>query len=207
VPLRRPREVIRLLALAVDAKGEYFPGHSEGVAYVVQLMGTEAGFSPSHLADLQLAAMLHDVGKLRIPDDVLTAPRRLTASEFEVMRRHPAWGANIAAAMHGIEHLAPWILHHHEHFDGGGYPAGLSGEDIPYESRILLVADAFHVMTSVRPYQPARTRSEAIMELRKNSGTQFCPRAVSLLVDRSEREAWTMPQLPPDPSGPPGATR
>lgn len=195
MPLRRPREVIRLLALAVDAKGDYFPGHSEGVAYLVQLMGTEAGMSYDHIGQIQLAAMIHDVGKLRVADAILGAPRRLTEPEMAVVRKHSQWGANIVAALDELAFMAPWILHHHEHFDGSGYPDGLVGESIPFESRILLVADAFHVMTSARPYRPTPlTRSEALIELRDNMGTQFCPVAVSLLADRAEREAFSLPR-------------
>lgn len=191
--------MIRLLALAVDAKAQYFPGHSEGVAYLVQLMGNEAGFEPTHIADIQLAAMLHDVGKLRIPDAILVAPRRLTLEEFEVVKQHSTWSANIAAGLAGLEHLAPWVRYHHEHFDGSGYPEGLVGDAIPFEARILLVADAFHVMTSHRPYAAARTRSQAIIELRDHAGTQFCPVAVGLLANRAEREAFSLPSLPTDP--------
>lgn len=180
--VQRPREVVRLLALAVDAKGDYFPGHSEGVAYVVQLMAAEAGLGGTHLADIQLAAFLHDVGKLIVPDEILNAPRKLTNAEYDVMKTHTRAGARIARGMVGIEHVAPWVEHHHEHFDGSGYPDGLVGEDIPAQARMLLVADAFHVMTSDRPYRRALTRIEAIAELEACAGSQFCPTMVKLFT-------------------------
>lgn len=177
--------LVRTLSHAVDHKGAYFPGHSEGVAYIVQFVGREYGFDGATLRRLQIAAMLHDVGKLRIPDRILLAPRRLTEDEFEVIRCHSSWSANIARAISGFDDVADWILHHHEHLDGSGYPDGLTGQDgIPWQSRLLLVADAFHVMTAWRPYREAMSRSEALAQLREHAGTQFCPVWVEALVSR-----------------------
>jgi HD-GYP domain-containing protein (c-di-GMP phosphodiesterase class II) len=190
----RPLEVARLLAQAVDAHGDYFPGHSDGVAYVIRLMATEAGIPEEHVRKMQVAAALHDVGKLHVPSFVLGAPRRLTAEEFEVMKLHPVWGEEIVSSLgyssqEGFERwpiadVATWIRHHHERVDGAGYPDGLAGDEIPLESRMLFVADAFHVMTSNRPYSASRTRSQAIRELIDCAGTQFCPRAVAMLTNR-----------------------
>lgn len=195
--MMRPLEVARLLAQAVDAHGDYFPGHSDGVAYILRLMGSDADLPESQVRKLQVAAELHDIGKLRIPATILSAPRRLTDEEFELMRLHPVYGAEIAEAMGysseegfdrwPIADVAPWIRHHHERVDGTGYPDGLRGDEIPLESRMILVADAFHVMTSNRPYQRSRTRTEAMEELVRRAGTQFCPRVVAMITLRNSR--------------------
>lgn len=180
----RPTEYVRSLAMAVDAKGNYFPGHSDGVALVLRLMTSEIEMTRDHVGRLYVAAMLHDVGKVLVPDHILNAPRRLTDEEYRKVQAHPIWSSEIASCIAGCEDVVPWVRHHHEHFDGSGYPDGLSGEEIPFESRMLLVADAFHVMTSQRPYQQTRSRSGAMNVLLANSGTQFCPDAVGLLVAR-----------------------
>ena len=190
--MRRPNEYVRLLANAVDAKGAYFPGHSDGVTYLVRLMGSEAGFDEPMLDRLQIAAMLHDVGKLMIPTEYLVKPGRLTEGEWWTMRQHSAWGAMLCERIAGAEFASSWVLLHHEHFDGGGYPTGLRGESIPFEARIIHVADAFHVMTSNRPYKDPMTRSEALGEILSLSGQQFCPHAAALLAGRQEQviDSW-----------------
>src|SRR4051794_32118863 len=144
---------LRSMAGAVDIKGGYVPGHSDSVAYLMSMMGREAGYSPESIRLLELAAFAHDVGKLRLPDAVLLAQRPLTVEEEAMVRQHPVWSAHVAAGLEGAEAIVPWVRHHHEHWDGSGYPDGLSGEAIPWPSRMLLVADAFQVMTTDRPYQ------------------------------------------------------
>jgi HD-GYP domain-containing protein (c-di-GMP phosphodiesterase class II) len=134
------------------------------------------------VARLRLAAMLHDVGKVAIPEAILRKPARLTADEMAIVRKHAEAGAEIAAGIHGLEGIAPWIRHSHEHVDGSGYPAGLSGDDIPLESRLLLVADAFDAMTSDRAYRAAMPAADALAELRRCAGRQFDARCVELLA-------------------------
>jgi HD-GYP domain-containing protein (c-di-GMP phosphodiesterase class II) len=196
---KRPHEFIRTLAQAVDAKGDYFPGHSDGVAYFIGIMCQEGGFGDDETQQAMMAGLLHDVGKVMIPERILGAARRLTPEEFGVIKTHSGWGAEIVRRVDSAAFAAEWVLHHHEHFDGSGYPEGRKGEEIPMVSRMLLVADAFHVMTTTRPYQAPRTRSDAIAELKALAGKQFCPTAVSLLVDRHEHvvDDWL-------PAGPPG---
>jgi len=181
----RPPEFLRVLAAAVDLKADYFPGHSDGVAYLLRLMGTEAGFDERDINRLFTAALLHDVGKIMLPEAVLAAPRPLSLAEFALMERHVEWSAVVASSSERTVEMAPWVLHHHERWDGKGYPAGLSRHEIPMPSRMLLVADAFHVMTNARPYQPARSRSEALEEIQDKAGTQFCPEAVAMLCNRA----------------------
>ena len=181
----RTLDFCRSIARAVDAKAAYFPGHSDGVAYIAQLIGREMGYDSLMLRRLQAASLLHDTGKLRVPDAILLAPRKLTDEEFEVMKCHSAWSAQIATGLSGFgQDIAVWIRHHHEAFDGSGYPDGLKGEDIPWQARLMLVADAFYVMTAYRPYQQAKSRTEAIIELVAHSGTQFDPQYVDVIMDR-----------------------
>lgn len=182
----------RALAQAVDYKAGYVPGHSDGVAYLIGMMSREAGYDTFTTGRLELAALIHDVGKLRIPDSILLAERKLTEEEFTLIKHHSVWSANVAAAFDEMEDIIPWVRHHHERWDGGGYPDGLKGEDIPWPSRMILVADAFHVMTTDRPYQRSRTRREALEILQANTYTQFCPTASSLLQSRGK---W----IPADP--------
>lgn len=193
----RTRQIVRMLALAVDAKGDYFPGHSEGVAYLSSLMAAAGRFDPGHVYALQIAAMLHDVGKLHVPDAILGAPRKLTEDEMTMMREHADWGARLASTIAGVEGVALWIRHHHECWDGSGYPDGLRGEEIPLESTVLHVADAFHVITSERPYSRARSRSEAVEELLAHEGTQFSPLALSMLADQVENGIRLDPEWKP----------
>jgi polar amino acid transport system substrate-binding protein len=184
---QRTLDFCRSIARAVDAKATYFPGHSDGVAYLTQMIGREIGYDDVTLRRLQAAALLHDTGKLRIPDVILLTQRKLTEEEFEVMKCHSIWSSQIAKGLTGFDKdIAIWIRHHHEHWDGSGYPDGLKGEEIPWQSRLMLVADAFYVMTAYRPYQRARTRTEAILELIKYSGTQFDPQFVDVLMDRPQ---------------------
>jgi HD-GYP domain-containing protein (c-di-GMP phosphodiesterase class II) len=134
------------------------------------------------VARLRLAAMLHDIGKVAIPEAILRKPARLTADEMAIVRTHAEAGAEITARIEGLEGIAAWIRHSHEHVDGSGYPAGLRGEDIPLESRMLLVADAFDAMTSDRAYRPAMPAADALAELRRCAGRQFDARCVELLA-------------------------
>jgi HD-GYP domain-containing protein (c-di-GMP phosphodiesterase class II) len=200
VPWRRSSLVttLRALAAAVDFKAGYAPGHSDGVAYLIAIMAREAGYDEEITKQLELAALVHDTGKIRLPDNILLAERPLSTQEFTLVQQHPIWSAELAQGFNDLNFAVPWVLHHHEHFDGSGYPSGLAGDDIPWPSRMMLVADAFHVMTTDRPYQRSRTRREAFDILHEQAGRQFCPIAVELLETRCD---W----IPADPplSAPP----
>lgn len=174
----------RSIAHAVDAKAGYVPGHSDGVGYLMGMMAREAGYHSDTLHQLELAALLHDSGKLLIPDAILLVERKLTLGEYEVIKTHSIHSERIARSLDGAEMVVPWIRHHHERWDGTGYPDGLRGDEIPWPSRLLLVADAFHVMTTDRPYQRSRTRVDALRELEAKSESQFCPTATELLMSR-----------------------
>ena len=168
------------LARAVDLKDSATRSHCETVAELSALLAEELGFDPERCARLRMAGLLHDVGKIGISDAILQKPGELTAEEYEIMKTHTALGSGILSAA-GLYDEAFWILHHHERFDGDGYPTGLAGTDIPVESRILFVADAFEAMTGERPYSEAQPDHEALAELESHAGTQFDADCVAAL--------------------------
>ena len=168
------------LARAVDAKDSYTRSHCETVAELCVLMAAELGLDADRVSRIRLAGLLHDVGKIGISDAILQKPAPLTPDEAAVMRTHPDLGAHIVSAAELYEE-AEWILHHHERLDGHGYPDNLAGDEVPLESRIIMVADAFEAMTSDRPYRPRRAVEEALAELDRHVGTQFDPHCVAAL--------------------------
>jgi diguanylate cyclase (GGDEF)-like protein/putative nucleotidyltransferase with HDIG domain len=171
------------LALAVDAKDSYTRSHCQTVSQLCVLIATELGVGSDTLARLRLAGLLHDVGKIGIPDSILKKPGALSDEEYEQMKSHSLLGAAILEAA-DMRVEADWVRHHHERIDGAGYPDRLAGSEIPLESRIILVADAFEAMTSDRPYRMAPGQAYAIDELRRHAGTQFDPAIVEALVRR-----------------------
>jgi HD-GYP domain-containing protein (c-di-GMP phosphodiesterase class II) len=138
---------------------------------------------PEQTREVGQVALLHDIGKIGVPDSILQKPGPLTESEWAVMRTHPAVGAEMVSCVVGLGHLAPAVRAEHERWDGCGYPDGLRGEDIPLSSRIVFACDAFHAMTSDRPYRRALSREAAVAELERGSGSQFCPTAVKALLE------------------------
>ena len=161
------------LAAAVDERMAVHHEHSNSVAALAGAIGRRLGWDDAEVSRLRLAAMLHDVGKVRVPDEILRKPGPLDDDEWREMARHPVVGAEIVARVEGLEPIGPWIRHSHERIDGTGYPDGLAGEAIPLASRILLVADAFDAMTSDRSYRRAMSVEDAVAELDANAGTQF----------------------------------
>jgi diguanylate cyclase (GGDEF)-like protein len=174
--LRAAENLIRV----VDAKDEYTGAHSERVALLVEAIARQLRLEDEHVEQLKLAGRLHDLGKIAIPDRVLQKPGDLTAHEARQLAHHPVLGASLLDGM-DIRPVDVWIRHHHEHWDGSGYPDGLAAEAIPYGSRVILVADAFDAITTERTYRPASTVDEAMGELRRGSGVQFDPTVVRAL--------------------------
>ncbi len=168
------------LARAVDAKDAYTRSHSETVSNLCALIGSELGLKPERIAKLRTAGLLHDVGKIGTPDAILNKPSPLTESEYETIREHPVLGEGILRAA-DLDEESRWVRSHHERPDGAGYPDGLRGDEVPLESRIIGVADAFEAMISDRPYREGRSEGEALQELADFSGTQFDPDCVAAL--------------------------
>ncbi len=177
-----PRQALAsALARAVDAKDSYTRSHSDTVASICVLLAEKLNLPSKRVGRLRLAGLLHDVGKIGTPDEILQKPSKLTAEEYEVVKQHPVKGAEIARAA-VLEEESQWILHHHERLDGHGYPDGLEGDEIPLESRIILVADAYEALTSDRPYRLGRPSADALEEIEENAGTQFDPNVVAALA-------------------------
>jgi HD-GYP domain-containing protein (c-di-GMP phosphodiesterase class II) len=144
-------------------------------------IGRTAGFSRAALAELGVAALLHDVGKMRVPDTILNKPGKLTPGEREVIAQHPILGAEALTRVAGLEVVATLVRYHHERWDGSGYPDGLSGERIPRASRIISACNAYSAMVSDRPYRNAMTHAQALAELRSGAGGQFDAEVVAQL--------------------------
>ncbi len=177
----RSTAAMESLSATVDARDAYTAGHSRRVQQLALAIGRELGLSQPEQDLLGHAALFHDIGKLGIPDAILLKPSSLTDEEWVIMASHAAEGASIINRLGFLSDAVPAIRHHHERFDGQGYPDKLSGEDIPLGARIIHVADAFDSMLTTRVYRPARPAQDALQELRRMSGTQFCPRCVSAL--------------------------
>ena len=171
-------EAIESLNATVEAKDPYTAGHSKRVQRIAVAIGEELELPKDRLDPLRLAALFHDIGKLRTPDAVLTKPARLTKDEFELIKRHSEDGAHIVGKFGPLRATVPMIRHHHERWDGRGYPDGLGPDEIPLEASIVGLADAWDAMTTDRPYQRALKLEEAFAEVRNGSGSQFAPEVV-----------------------------
>jgi putative nucleotidyltransferase with HDIG domain len=180
------------LSAAIERRDPYTLGHSARVTALAQALAELMRCDSGDLEAIALGGPLHDIGKLAIPDDVLRKPGRLDASELAQIRAHPEVGARMLSGVPALEPALPCVLHHHERWDGGGYPHGLAGAAIPRTARILAVADAFDAMTSTRPYRAALPVDAALAEVSRCAGTQFDPEPAVALV-----EAWAAGGLTP----------
>ncbi|MAI25160.1 MAG: two-component system response regulator [Spirochaeta sp.] len=183
-------ETIRALAEAVDAKDAYTRGHSERVAVYASRIARELNLEKTLIERVYFSGLLHDVGKIGIPDAIITKPARLTEDEYHEIKKHPEIGAKILEPVEMLSEIAPCVRHHHEWFDGStrGYPDRLRGEQIPLPSRIILVADTVEAMTSNRPYRKVLPLTVVIDELRKYSGRQFDPKVVDAFMSLLEQQ-------------------
>jgi diguanylate cyclase (GGDEF)-like protein len=173
---------VEALANALEANDEYTSTHARWITDLSLRVGRELGLDERALKCLELGALLHDIGKIGIPSDVLSKPGRLTAAERKLVQTHPELGERIIAPIDRLQVVRPIVRHCHERWDGEGYPDGLAGEDIPLESRIIFVCDAYHAMTTDRPYRQRLTHREAVRRLNENAGTQFDPHVVEVAL-------------------------
>ena len=191
------------IVYALEAKDEYSSEHSERVSIMSERLAIALGLKPSEVKAVSLASSVHDIGKIGIPDSVLLAPRRLTDEEFAIMKKHPEIGAKIIEKTVDSEHMfikdafvvsdiqkrfikmvGDGMLHHHERWDGKGYPDGLKGEEIPYISRIIAVCDSTDAMLSSRVYRKALSEEECKREIRKNAGVMYDPEVAIVFLDK-----------------------
>jgi len=184
---------VEALAAAVDAKDPYTRGHSQRVSAYAVALADAFGYAPPDVARVRLAGQMHDVGKIGVPDAVLTKPGKLSDEEFAIIKQHPAIGERMLRAVPFLSEILPAVRHHHERWDGGGYPDGLRGAAVPRDAAILAVADSFDAMTSSRTYRPALHVAEAIRRVREASGTQFDPAVVAAFERSLSTGAFPLP--------------
>lgn len=174
--------IIESLSAAIDAKDAYTNGHSERVAHLGEQIAINLGMTTHEAERVRICGLLHDVGKIGVPEAVLCKPGRLTDEEFEHIKKHPEIGHRILKDLTGLEDVLPGVLHHHERLDGRGYPHGLGGDEIPRMARILACADTFDAMSSNRAYRDAMPREKVLAELERCKGTQFDPDVVDAFM-------------------------
>ncbi|NCB40197.1 MAG: HD domain-containing protein [Erysipelotrichia bacterium] len=181
-------DTLSALTSAIDAKDSYTRGHSERVTELSMKLAVEMGVDPAEVEKIKLGGILHDIGKIGIPEAVLNKPGRLNDEEFEIIKSHPDLGLHIMGKVEFLEAIVPIIRHHHERYDGKGYPGALAGVNIPMLARIVSVADTYDAMTTDRPYRKALTNEEALKEIERCSGSQFDPDAAASFVNMMRRE-------------------
>jgi putative nucleotidyltransferase with HDIG domain len=179
-----------MLTGAIEARDPYTRGHSTRVTELAEAVARAMGWSEERIASVRLGGPLHDIGKLAVSQDVLHKEGELDDAELAEIREHPKTGARLLLRVAALRAAIPYVLYHHERWDGRGYPSGKAGEEIPLEARVLAIADAFDAMTSDRPYRRALTRAEALAEVERCAGTQFDPRIAEVFL-----ELFAEPQL------------
>jgi HD-GYP domain-containing protein (c-di-GMP phosphodiesterase class II) len=182
------------LVASIQARDYYTEEHSMRVTDIVIRTAAAMSCSPSEIESLKIAATLHDIGKISIPDDILLKPGRLTTYEFDVIKKHPVIGENILKPLPILDTERLIIRHHHERWDGNGYPDGLQDSNIPFFSRMLAVADAFDAMTNNRPYRKAMDIDAAVAELKRNVDRQFDKEIVECFISTLRRESTLSPR-------------
>ena len=189
-------KTIQSLITALEAKDSYTSGHSVNVARCAVRLGSSLGLPDTDLFTLELAALLHDIGKIGMPDNILQKKSTLQDAEYVTAKKHTIIGSEIVGKIDELKEVASIIRHHHERYDGKGYPDGLTGEVIPKFARILSIADSYETLISNRIYRSALAVEDALKEIEKNAGTQFDPELTKLFVEimRSDSK-FTLPQL------------
>lgn len=174
---------VAVLADAIEAKDPYTRGHCESVSQLAVEVGRRLGWGEAELDTIRYAALLHDVGKIGVPDGILLKPGRLLPEEFSIIQKHAAIGSDLIKRVPALSHIAPVVLHHHERMDGAGYPDGQSGEEIVIAARIIGIVDSYDAMTSTRPYREPLCSADALSELQRCAGTQFDAELVHIVAE------------------------
>ena len=182
-------QVVSALATAIDAKDNYTNGHSSRVAEYSKMIAARSGYSKAEQDEIYLMGLLHDVGKIGVPDEVINKPSKLTDEEFELIKKHPVIGNSILGSIKERPKLATGARWHHERYGGGGYPDGIAGEQIPEEARIIAVADAYDAMTSRRSYRGVMSQDKVRSEIEKGMNTQFDPRFAGVMLQMIDEDA------------------
>jgi putative nucleotidyltransferase with HDIG domain len=180
-------QVLATVGAAAEIKDRYIRGHPERMSERAVALAEEMRLSPERVRDIRIAALLHDIGKVTVSEGILNKPGKLTRREFDSIKDHPIVGATLVSQVKGFERLVPIVRHHHERFDGTGYPDGLAGEDIPPEARILSVLDVFDALTHQRSYRNALSKAEALAVIEDGAGTQFDPMVVKAFMALARR--------------------
>jgi putative nucleotidyltransferase with HDIG domain len=175
-------DTVTSLAYAIDAKDQYTQGHSQKVSAYAALLAEALGLSEAEVEEIRLGAVLHDVGKVGIPEQILNKGGPLNPEEWEIMKSHVTYGSRLLEPLAPLARIRKMVLHHHEFFDGSGYPEALSGTKIPIGARILTIADSYDTITSDRSYKKGRTAEEAFAELERCANTQFDPELIAAFV-------------------------
>jgi putative two-component system response regulator len=175
-------ETVTVLANTIEGRDPYTHGHVARVVHYTRLLALSIGWKEEHLRILEVGALMHDIGKIIVPDQILNKPGPLSEEEWVLMRQHPMAGAKILQGVSHLRDALPYVYYHHEHWDGSGYPQRLAGKSIPIEGRLLALADVYDALTTQRPYHPARPRDEVIAFLQYYSGKHFDPELVPVFV-------------------------
>lgn len=176
-------DTVKVLAKTIEGRDPYTRGHVERVSMYARWIAQEIGWTHAQIVTLEFGSRLHDVGKIIIPDHILKKTTPLNAEEWKIVEKHPIAGAKIIQGTAHLQDTLPYILYHHEKWNGSGYPCGLSGTDIPVEARLLTIVDVYDALTTDRPYHPARSEEEIISYLHANAGVLFDPHLVTAFID------------------------
>ncbi len=176
-------ETVKVLANAIEGRDRYTRGHVDRVTTYTTWLAEALDWPPDYMRILKFGARLHDIGKIIIPDHILNKPKKLTGEEWELMKQHPTAGAKILRGISHLQAAMPYILYHHERWNGTGYPEGLKGRAIPIEARLLAITDVYDALTTARPYHPARPHDEVMKFVRMQSGRQFDPDLVPIFIE------------------------